>query len=695
MLERVICTAVLAILSTTPLAAAGAPPHDFTLHQVLSAPFPTDLVAAPEGGRLAWVFNDEGARNVWVAEPQADGSFRSRALTGYKGDGGVDVGDLSWSASGRQIYYTRGGSLEGGPPVNPQSTPSGPEAQAVWKDDLDRGAPHEIGPGHSPAPSPHGDGVAFLSGGQIWIAQRTDSAPTQLVHDRGDDVSLKWSPDGSRLAFVSNRSGRTSVGVLDVAARRIVWMSPSVDSDMAPEFSPDGQRIAFVRIPAGSAEVDFTPHRNGPPWSIWVCDVTTGTGRVVWTAAGGRGSVFHPTITDRVLMWASGDKIVFPWERTGWLHLYTVPVSGGEAAELTSGGSFEVFNTALSPDRNHVIYSSNRGDTERWHLWRVAASGGGPEQITGGSGIEDYPNMASDGRVVGVRSDAHTPMRPFVVAGDRSMQDLAPGSIPRDFPSSSLVDPQTVVFSAADGLDVHGQMFLPPPGRAKSAPAVLFFHGGPYRQMFPAWHPMDAYSFMYGFNQYLANEGYVVLSVNYRGGIGYGLDFREADRFGAAGASELNDILGAARFLRSRQDVDPKRVGIWGGSYGGLMTALGLARAPDLLAAGVDYAGVHDWRTMQPQMSGAAAQLAYDSSAIASVGQWRAPVLIAHSDDDRQVPFAQSVELIEALRQRNIPLEQLILPDEVHALLRHQSWERFFEAAGAFLNRHLQPAPVP
>ena len=135
---------------------------------------------------------------------------------------------------------------------------------------------------------------------------------------------------------------------------------------------------------------------------------------------------------------------------------------------------------------------------------------------------------------------------------------------------------------------------------------------------------MDAYSFMYGMNQRLASEGYVVLSVNYRGGTGYGLDFREPPNFGAGGASELNDILGAALYLRSRTDVDAARIGLWGGSYGGLMTALGLARAPDLLAAGVDYAGVHDWRQLLAAVERAhraeegASELAFQSSALAT-----------------------------------------------------------------------------
>ena len=670
-------------------AAVASEKAGFSLRQVLSVPFPAGLVAAPVGGTAAWIFNEQGARNVWVAERAAGGALHGRRLTRYAGDDGMDMGELGWAPSGQALVYTRGGSFEGGPDINPTSLPSGAPEQSVWTVRLADGTPRRLGSGHAPAVSPKDDTVAFLHEGQIWAAKLAGGKPAPMMQDRGVGGGLAWSPDGSRLAFTSTRAGHTIVGVLDMAAHSVAWMAPSLDDDMAAEWSPDGQRLAFVRVAAGEGTVDFIARRAGAPWSIVVCDATTGTGHPVWTAAAGQGSVFHGTLGDRQLMWAAGDRLVFPWERTGWLHLYAVPAHGGEAAELTTGGAFEVFNTALSPDRSHVAYSANSGDIDRWHLWDVAVEGGAMRRLTGGMGVEDGPAIAGDGSVLALHSDARMPVRPVLVGADGTLQDLAADAIPADFPSAKLVQPQTVQFAAPDGLAIHGQLFLPPQGAQARRAALLFFHGGPYRQMFPAWHVMDAYSWMYGFNQKLAAEGYVVLSVNYRGGIGYGMAFREAEAFGAGGASEVRDIEGAALYLRRRPDVDPARIGIWGGSYGGLMTALGLARLPDLLAAGVDYAGVHDWRALEPQLTGHAAQLAYDSSAMASIETWRAPVLIAHNDDDREVPFEQSIDLAKALRKRNVRFEQLVLPDEGHVMLRAASWLTFFSAADEFLSRWL------
>jgi dipeptidyl aminopeptidase/acylaminoacyl peptidase len=190
----------------------------------------------------------------------------------------------------------------------------------------------------------------------------------------------------------------------------------------------------------------------------------------------------------------------------------------------------------------------------------------------------------------------------------------------------------------------------------------------------------------------------VVLSLNYRSGIGYGLEFREAPAYGAQGASEINDLIGAGLYLKNRPDVDPDRVGLWGGSYGGYLTALGLARASDLFAAGVDIHGVYDWNVVirnfepgyDPLVERARAKLAYESSPAAYVKSWRSPVLVIHGDHDPQVPFQESVRLVEDLRKRKVDVEQLVFPDEGHGFLVHETWLRCLRATGDYLERRLQ-----
>ena len=155
------------------------------------------------------------------------------------------------------------------------------------------------------------------------------------------------------------------------------------------------------------------------------------------------------------------------------------------------------------------------------------------------------------------------------------------------------VTPKEASFKAADGTKVYGQLFLPSGGGKH--PGIIFVHGGPFRQMLLNWHYMDYYSNAYAVNQYLASRGFVVLSVNYRCGIGYGHDFNFPARWGPTGASEYQDVVAGARFLQSDARVDPGPIGIWGGSYGGYLTALALARNSGIFKAGVDFHGVHDW----------------------------------------------------------------------------------------------------
>jgi dipeptidyl aminopeptidase/acylaminoacyl peptidase len=304
----------------------------------------------------------------------------------------------------------------------------------------------------------------------------------------------------------------------------------------------------------------------------------------------------------------------------------------------------------------------------------------------------------SDGQVFCLRSDARTPARPCNVQGDGKMKDFTSVMIPAEFPSSQLIQPQAVMITATDGMKIPAQIFLPKnhkPG--DKHPAAIFFHGGSRRQMLLGFNYSDYYHKAYAMNQYLASKGYVVMSVNYRSGIGYGMEFREAIDYGATGATEYNDVVGAGLFLKNRDDVDGSKIGLWGGSYGGYLTAMGLAKASDLFAVGVDIHGVHDWNTTVknfiPSYDAANradwAKIAYQSSPLPYVGTWKSPVLLIHGDDDRNVPFTETVTLAEALRKNNVYFEQLIFPDEIHSFLLHKNWVSAYKASADFFEKFL------
>src|SRR5207344_3291105 len=186
---------------------------------------------------------------------------------------------------------------------------------------------------------------------------------------------------------------------------------------------------------------------------------------------------------------------------------------------------------------------------------------------------------------------AQRPPLPGVLAPGKPIVWLGADRIPADYPTAQLVTPKKVVFKAPDGLEIHGQLFDNTSNtslaRGGKKPAIIYVHGGPPRQMLLGWNYSDYYTNAYASNQYLASRGFVVLSVNYRLGIGYGRDFQRATKAGAQGASEYLDVQAGARYLRSLPNIDAARVGIYGGSYGGFLTAMALARNSDLFAAGV------------------------------------------------------------------------------------------------------------
>ncbi len=677
---------------------AAAAQQRFTLVQILSDPMPTELVASPDGRAVAWVQDAEGRRNVWVA---AAPDFQGRQVTRYDRDDGQEIDGLGFTPDGARLVYVRGGAPNGAGEIpNPTSDVDG-AGRAIWVVAVAGGEPRKLDDGAAPAVSPKGDLVAYVKHGQLWSASLGEKPePKQLAHTRGGASSLVWSPDGSRLAFTSHRKAHSFIGIRASGAGTITYMAPTVDASMQPAWSPDGSRIAWLSIPSTHREIPFIPYRVDLPWSIRVGDPATGEARTIWTADAGMGSVFHGYAGEAQLMWGAGERLVFPWEKDGWLHLWSVPAAGGDATLLTPG-EFEVQYVAMGAGGREVLFDSNQGDVDRRHLWRVSVSGGPPREITPGTGIEWAPVAVLDGKGLAfLASDATHPAHAVVKLGADEPRWMAAASLPKDFPApSALVTPQQVIFSAADGMRIHGQLFLPKDAaRGGKHAAVLFFHGGSRRQMLLGFHHMRYYHNAYAMNQYLASRGYVVLSVNYRTGIGYGERFREAENSGADGASEFNDVMGAGVYLRSRPDVDPERIGVWGGSYGGYLTAMALARASDLFKAGVDLHGVHDWnpviRNFMPSydstITPAIANRAYASSPAADVASWRSPVLLIQGDDDRNVPFTESIDIAEPLRREGVHVEQLIFPDEVHDFLLHRNFLAAYRAAADFFDRMLK-----
>jgi dipeptidyl-peptidase-4 len=746
-------TATLTLALAPQLFAQAKP----TIEQFLSPASPLELSSARKADRVAWVAYERGMRNVYTA---AAPDFKPVRLTRFLDDDGVDLTSVRLSDDGSVAVFVRGSAPNRvGWIANPSHNPAGGE-RAIWAARTGGGPAWRVAVGAGFELSPDGRYVLYTKDGQIYRARVAQGTPTTqmdtgavpFIKEWGNNGSPRYSPDGSKIAFVSTRENHALIGIYDAKTRKVDFVSPSVDCDGSPSWSPDGKRLSFARRPGtpfgqqaqvgqggignppgpataagggrggagacggfaggrgggggggagrggrggrGGAEADplfrspglySATFTGGYNLSFMVADAATLDAREFWHNQPG-DSVFTNINNVR---WA-GDNVIFPVQvpHDEFDRWYTLAIAGTNQQPVqltTTDGLIEAAtDVALSLDGRTLFYCTNAGDIERRHIWSVPTAGGTPpKQISTGDGIETSPlPLASGKRLAVLYFNAAQPASVGIVPAEGGAPKVVFPTLPKDFPVAAHVTPEIVLTRAADGLEIHNQLFLPKdlkPGERR--PAMIFVHGGPARQMLPGYHYMQFYHWAYAINQWLASQGYVVMSINYRSGIGYGRSFRNAQNLQARGNSEYQDVVAGGKYLQSRPDVDPARVGIWGLSYGGLLTSQALARNSDMFVAGADLAGVHLYGNTLSDTA-----LSYKSSAISAIDTWKSPVFLVQGDDDRNVDFAQMVGLVQLLRARNIYHELIVIPDDLHESMIHSRWIYTWNRMGDFLKR--------
>jgi dipeptidyl aminopeptidase/acylaminoacyl peptidase len=375
--------------------------------------------------------------------------------------------------------------------------------------------------------------------------------------------------------------------------------------------------------------------------------------------------------------------VYFESERDGFAHLYSVAIGGGEPKQLTSG-KFEVSEVRLSRDKTKFYFTSSEGSPFERHLYSMSTGGGARSRLTGMPGANEVDISPDEAMLADVRSSSNKPPelyllpnKPMDEGAAATIKPVTTSPIP-EFATHKWIEPPIVNFKARDGATVYGRLYAPANWKG-GGPAVLFVHGAGYLQNVHRW--WSSYYREYMFHHLLMERGFVVLDIDYRGSAGYGRDWRTGI-YRHMGGKDLTDHVDAAKYLVQEHGVDPKRIGLYGGSYGGFITLMAMFTTPDVFAAGAALRPVTDWAHYNngytsnilnlPQKD----QEAYKkSSPIYFANGLKGALLICHGMVDVNVNFQDTVRLVEKLIElRKENWEVAPYPVEDHGFEREESW---------------------
>jgi dipeptidyl aminopeptidase/acylaminoacyl peptidase len=455
-------------------------------------------------------------------------------------------------------------------------------------------------------------------------------------------------------------------GTAKDAPRDVNWSMPT--------FSPDGKRSVAV-----VSSADFKDR-----WIVTL-DADTGQARVVdqlhddaWILGGGFGGGGGiGWLPDSARIW-------YLAERDGWMHLYTLDVSqaGAQAKQLTSG-RFEVSAVSLAPDKKRFYFTSSERHPGERQFYTMALDGGARTQITSMTGAHAAVVSPDDAMLGFVYSYASKPPEVYVMANRTGAEAKKVTTTPADaWRSFKWIDPQIITFKARDGVEVYARLFTPEmigARRDRAGPGVVFVHGAGYAQN--AHKYWSTYSREFMFDNLLASRGYVVLDVDYRASAGYGRDWRTAI-YRHMGGKDLDDIVDGAKYLAASQKVNPQRIGVYGGSYGGFITLMAMFTAPGTFAAGAALRPVTDWAHYNHSYTASILNQPQDdseaynqSSPIYFAGGLKGALLICHGMVDTNVFFQDSVRLVQRLIElRKENWELAVYPVENHGFEQETSW---------------------
>jgi dipeptidyl aminopeptidase/acylaminoacyl peptidase len=522
--------------------------------------------------------------------------------------------------------------------------------------------------------SPDSQWLAFTADGHVHVASATGGLPKKISDFTGEASVAAWMPDSQGLLVYVDRAGEAVQLLLTDREGR--WPRPLVTL-------PGDVREARPAPHGRSVVVVFRPEEDPNRWDLRLVDVDSGEIRLLTGA---------PRQKDWFPRWSpDGQTIAFLSQRGGWDQVWLIEADGQGLRQLTTLEN-DITDLAWSQDGTKLACTINRGGM--FDLCLIDVAGGNVIDVVCSEGFFSRPNWSPIGAFLSVEYE--NPVQPpdlYRVAVSGGEMTQLTFSNPPALAKHALVKPEPVMYQSFDGAEIHALLYRPP--RPNGA-AIVYPHGGPSSQYVYEW---DVWA------QYFLAKGYTFIAPNYRGSTGYGVAFEQAN-YNDWGGADMQDVLHAVRFLNTLDWIDPRRIAICGGSYGGYMTALCLSRDPQyLFACGISrYGDAHlesswalckrDLRIYTEMMLGKPARNreAYiKGSPLLQVENVQKPVLILHGLADDVVPPQASEMWVEALRRAGKTFEYKTYASEPHGFLRRANLLDAYERIERFLDWYLMP----